>query len=298
MRTRSGHEGNEAADQQDRIDSYNQFVTNYFGAAVPVTNNKRSKLPIKFIDGTDPNDPNEYFTSLPPGDDVKYTSIKFKLRHLVNDQTYEYLNNEVNKFHYMKLKLSKLFFGLIIFKYETDLNSLIRLCHDRSETNAGLTNFIRSIGNAMNGNYEYIHTKESWLHDFNVLSFIVDYMREIKCINNGINPDEIIKKNASTTQIIQYIADQMSVNIKNCIKSNTKTLIRIYIEYKMQIKQEKKKIRLQEKDIGIRNELRNLLYTQRKIIQSIIFQYPIEVLLLIIYIHYYIIYILLYFFLF
>jgi hypothetical protein len=179
----------------------------------------------------------------------------------------------------MKLKLSKLIFGLIIFKYESDLNLLIRLCHDRSETNAGLTNFIRSIGNAMNGNYEYRHTNEGWLHDFNVLSFIVDYMREINGINNGINPDEIIKKNVSTTQIIQYIADQMSVNIKNCIKSNTKVLIRIYIETNMKIKQEKKKIRLQEKDIGIRNELRNLLYTQRKIIQSIIFQYPIEVLL-------------------
>ena len=106
---------------------------------------------------------------------MKYTSIKFKLIDLVTHQTYQYINNEiVNKFHYMKLKLSKLFFGLIIFKYESDLNSLIRLCHDRSETNAGLTNFIRSIGNAMNGNYEYIHTKESWLHDFKILDFIIE----------------------------------------------------------------------------------------------------------------------------
>jgi hypothetical protein len=117
---------------------------------------------------------------------------------------------------------------------------------------------------------------------------------------NGVNQipnDEIIKKNVSTTQIIQYIADQMSVNIKNCIKSNTKTLIRIYIEYKMQIKSEKKKIRIKEKDIGIRNELRNLLYTQRKIIQSIIFQYQIEVLLTY-YIHslLYYLYIIIYFF--
>jgi hypothetical protein len=302
MRTRSGHEGNEAIAQQDRIDSYNQFVTNYFGAAVPVTNNKRSKLPIKFIDGTDPNDPNEYFTSLPPGDDVKYTSIKFKLRHLVNDETYEYLNNEVNKFHYMKLKLSKLIFGLIIFKYESDLNSLISLCHEISSKNSDLTNFIRSIGNAMNGNYEYQHTKESWLHDFKILDFIIEYLTRLNDngtngIINQIPNDEIIKKNASTTQIIQYIADQMSVNIKNCIKNNIKVLIRIYIEYKMQIKQEKKKIRLQEKDIGIRNELRNLLYTQRKIIQSIIFQYPIEVLLTY-YIHslLYYLYIIIYFF--
>jgi len=243
MRTRSGHEGNEAADQQDRIIAYNQFVTNYFGAAVPVTNNKRSKLPIKFIDGTDPNDPNDNFTSLPPGDDVKYTSIKFKLIDLVTHQTYQYINNEiVNKFHYMKLKLSKLFFGLIIFKYESDLNSLIRLCSNVSETNAGLTNFIRSIGNAMNGNYEYIHTKESWLHDFKILDFIIEYLTRLNDngtngIINQIPNDEIIKKNASTTQIIQYIADQMSVNITNCIKSNTKVLIRIYIEYKMQIKQ-------------------------------------------------------------
>ncbi len=285
MRTRSGHEGNEAIAQQDRIDSYNQFVTNYFGAAVPVTNNKRSKLPIKFIDGTDPNDPNDNFTSLPPGDDVKYTSIKFKLIDLVTHQTYQYINNEiVNKFHYMKLKLSKLFFGFIIYKYESDLNSLIDLCRAVSLTNAGLTDFITSICNAMNGNYKYQHTKETWLHDFNVLEFIVDYLTRLNDngtngIINQIPNDEIIKKNASTTQIIQYIADQMSVNIKNCIKRNIKTLIRIYIEYKMQIKSEKKKIRLQEKDIGIRNELRNLLYTQRKIIQSIIFQYPIEVLL-------------------
>ena len=52
----------------------------------------------------------------------------------------------------------------------------------------------------------------------------------------------------------------------------------------MQIRQKKKSIRLKNKDITVRDELRNLLYTQRKIIQSIIFQYPIEVLLTLLYI--------------
>ena len=71
----------------------------------------------------------------------------------------------------------------------------------------------------------------------------------------------------------------MSVDIVNCIKKNTKTLIRIYIEYMMQIKQEKKKICREEKDINLRNTKRTALYNQRKIIQSVIFEYPIEVLL-------------------
>jgi hypothetical protein len=179
----------------------------------------------------------------------------------------------------MKLKLSKLLFGFIIFKYGADLNSLIDFCGVISGTNAGLTDFITSMANAMNGNYKHQSGKETWLHDYDVLTFIVDYMGKINGTNNRINPDEIVLKNPSSTQIIKYIADQMSVNIKNCIKKNIKILIRIYIEYKMQIKSEKKKIRLQEKDIGKRNDLRTVLYTQRKIIQSVIFEYPIEVLL-------------------
>jgi hypothetical protein len=105
--------------------------------------------------------------------------------------------------------------------------------------------------------------------------------KKLKISGNTVNTlsDEKISKNASSSQTIAYIADGISVNMKNCIKNNIKILIRIYIESKMNMKQEKKKIRIQEKDIGKRNELRNLLYTQRKIIQSIIFQYPIEVLL-------------------
>ena len=289
MSTRRGSYDHRAGEQKARIDKYQQFVNDYFGDddVLPVTTNKRSKNdPITFKDGSlaDPADQNGNFTLLSsPDDDVKYTSIKFKLHDLVNDQTYKYINDEIiNKFHYMKLKLSKLFFGFIIYKYESDLNSLIQLCHNISYTNAGLTDFIRSIGNAMNGNYQYISSKETWLHDFKVLDFIVDYLRAINDNGNGINripDDEKIKKNASSSQIIKYIAEQMSVGIKNCIRNNTKILIRIFIETKMEIKSQKKKIRLQEKDIGKRNQLRTLLYTQRKIIQSVIFEYPIEVLL-------------------
>jgi hypothetical protein len=155
------------------------------------------------------------------------------------------------------------------------------------------------MANAMNGNYEYRHTNEGWLHEYDVLTFIVNYMKQINEIGNQIPNDEIIKKNGSTTQIIQYISDQMSVDIVNCIKKNTKTLIRIYIEYMMQIKQEKKKICRQGTDINLRNTKRTALYNQRKIIQSVIFQYPIEVLLTyFIYIHYYIIHILFNIFLF
>ena len=135
------------------------------------------------------------------------------------------------------------------------------------------------MANAMNGNYKHQSGKETWLHDYDVLTFIVDYMGKINGTNNRINPDEIILKNRSSFQTIQYIADQMSVNIKNCIKNNIKILIRIYIEYKMEIKSEKKKICREEKDINLRNTKRTALYTQRKIIQSVIFEYPIEVLL-------------------
>jgi hypothetical protein len=91
------------------------------------------------------------------------------------------------------------------------------------------------MANAMNGNYKHQSGKETWLHDYDVLTFIVDYMGKINGTNNRINPDEIILKNRSSTQTIQYIADQMSVNIKNCIKKNIKILIRIYIEYKMKM---------------------------------------------------------------
>ena len=280
MSTRSGSYAHRAPEHQDRIEKYNEFVTAYLGNKVQVANNKRSTQdPITFYDGTDPNDEIEYFTPLPPGD-VKYTTLKFKLRDLVDDRTYNYINKElINKFHYMKLKLSKIFFGFIIFKYGEDLNSLIEFCRVISGTNAGLTDFITSMANAMNGNYKHQSGKETWLDDFDALSFIVDYMGKINGTNNRINPDEIILKNRSSFQTIQYIADQMSVNIKNCIKNNIKILIRIYIEYKMEIKSEKKKIRLQEKDISKRNDLRTVLYTQRKIIQSVIFEYPIEVLL-------------------
>jgi len=280
MSTRRGSYENRAGAQQARIVKYKDFVNTYIGAAtndVPVTRSKND--PIYFNDGTDPNDQNDNFTSLPPGD-VKYVSIKLKLRDLVDDRTYQYINLEiVNKFHYMKLKLSKLIFGFIMFKYESNLNSLIDCCRVISLTNAGLTDFITMIANAMNGNYQYQSGKETWLHDFDALDFIIDYTKEINGINTCINHDEKISKNASSTETIKYIADQISVNMKNCIKYNIKILIRIYIESKMNMKQEKKKIRIQEKDIGKRNELRNLLYTQRKIIQSIIFQYPIEVLL-------------------
>lgn len=280
MSTRSGSYAHRAPEHQDRIKKYNEFVTAYFGNKVPVENNKTSKNEqIVFKDGTDPNDVIEYFTPLPPGD-VKYSSIKFKLRDLVNDRTYNYINSEiVNKFHFMKLKLSKLLFGFIIFKYGEDLNSLIEFCRVISMTNGGLTDFITSMANAMNGNYKHQSGKETWLDDFDVLSFIVDYMGQINGTNNRINPDEIILKNRSSLQTIQYIADQMSVNIKNCIKNNIKILIRIYIEHKMEIKQEKKKICREEKDINLRNTKRTVLYTQRKIIQSVIFEYPIEVLL-------------------
>jgi hypothetical protein len=280
MSTRRGSYENRAGAQQARIVKYKDFVNTYIGAAtndVPVTRSKND--PITFNDGTDPNDQNDNFTSLPPGD-VKYVSSKLKLRDLVDDRTYQYINLEiVNKFHYMKLKLSKLIFGFIMFKYESNLNSLIDCCRVISLTNAGLTDFITMIANAMNGNYQYQSGKETWLHDFDALDFIVDYTREINGINTCINHDEKIFNNASSKQTIAYIADSISVNMKNCIKNNIKILIRIYIESKMNMKQEKKKIRIQEKDIGKRNELRNLLYTQRKIIQSIIFQYPIEVLL-------------------
>ena len=141
MSTRSGSYAHRAPEHQDRIKKYNEFVTAYFGNKVPVANNKRSTQdPITFYDGTDPNDEIEYFTPLPPGD-VKYTTLKFKLRDLVDDRTYNYINSEiVNKFHIVKLKLSKIFFGFIIFKYGEDLNSLIEFCRVISRTNAGLTN--------------------------------------------------------------------------------------------------------------------------------------------------------------
>lgn len=297
MSTRRGSYDHRAVEQRARIDKYKEFVNTYIDAAtndVPVTNKRSKNDPITFNDGTDPNDQNDNFTSFDHQRDL-YVSIKLKLRDLVDDRTYQYINLEiVNKFHYMKLKLSKLIFGFIMLKYESNLNSLIDFCRVISVTNAGLTDFITSIANAMNGNYQYQSGKETWLHDFDALGFIVDYMREINGINNGINPDEKIKKDASSTQIIKYIADQISVGMKNVIAKNTKILIRIFIEYKMQIRQKKKSIRLNNKDITVRDEYRKNLYLQRKIIQSVIFQYPIEVIFT--YLHSFYYYITLYLF--
>ena len=62
-------------------------IKSYFGDdhVLPVTRKRSNQsYPIKFKDGTDPKAQIRYFRSLPAGD-VKYTTIKFKLHHLVDD---------------------------------------------------------------------------------------------------------------------------------------------------------------------------------------------------------------------
>lgn len=276
MSTRSGSYGHKAIEFQAQLDKYIQFVKNNFPET---TNNQQvnkvNDQEIKFLDGTDPKlSPVSHFTliSTDKVETLKYFSIKFILYDLVDESAYKWIQVQVNIFHDMKLKLSKLFFGYILFKYDTDLDSLIDLTYALSDKSSGLTDFLHSVGNAMNGNYVHITSKETFLTQYNVLDFIVDYMSAVR-----YQQDEKISKNKSSSQIIHYIADQFSVNIQNTIKKNTKILIRIYIEEKMQLKKKKKSIRLQNKDIPVRDQLRNQLYVQRKIIQSVIFQYPIEV---------------------
>jgi len=53
-----------------------------------------------------------------------------------------------------------------MYKFGADFESLITFCRVISVTNAGLTDFITSMANAMNGNYRYLSGKEIWLHDF------------------------------------------------------------------------------------------------------------------------------------
>ena len=137
----------------------------------------------------------------------------------------------------------------------------------------------------MNGNYVFQTTKESFLTQYDVLSFIVDYLRHV----NEDNNEYIILNNVGSRQIIKYIGDQYATNIKNSIYVNTKILIRIFIEYRMRMRIKKKEIRVKNKDIKRRDKLRDDIYSQRRIIQSVIFQYKIEVILT--YLHlFYIIY--------
>ena len=127
----------------------------------------------------------------------------------------------------------------------------------------------------MNGNYIFQTGKETFLIQYDVLSFIVDYLRHV----NEDNNEYTIFNNVGSRQIIKYVSDQYATNIKNSIHVNTKILIRIFIEYRMRIVLKKKKIRVKNKDIKRRNKLRDDIYNQRRIIQSVIFQYKIEVIL-------------------
>ena len=63
----------------------------------------------------------------------------------------------------------------------------------------------------------------------------------------------------------------------------------------MRIVIKKKKIRVKNKDIKIRNKLRDDIYNQRRIIQSVIFQYKIEVILTYLHLFYYYILLFIYF---
>ena len=93
----------------------------------------------------------------------------------------------------------------------------------------GLADFIVSVANAMNGNYVHQNTKETYLTQYGVLSFIIDYLTFLE---HDVN-EYIILNNVASRQIIRYVAEQYSTNIKTSIYNNTKILIRIYIEYKM-----------------------------------------------------------------
>lgn len=275
MSTRRGSYGHRAAEITAQLDKYDNFFANLYHQDNDDEAKSNDDQQIKFLDGTDTNvSPDKTFTLISRDKEVKYSSIKFNLSNLVDEAIYKKINIQVNKFHVMKLKLSKLFFGLILFKYENHLIELIDLVNGLSLEKQGLTDFIHSCANAMNGNYKFVSTKETFLTQYNVLSFIVDYL-QVVLINH--ENDEKILKNASSSQIIAYIADQLSVNIKNTISKNLKILIRIYIECKMKIRNKKKSIRLKNKDISVRDQLRDNLYVQRKIIQSVIFEYPIEV---------------------
>lgn len=288
MSTRSGSYGHRLPEFNAQLEKYAEY---FHSRILPPTSSSTSSVDatvvedpsvIKFLDGTIAEKCQENpIVSIGTlvGD---CATIKLPLMDLVSK---EFINNfcdDANIFHHMKLKLSKLFFALVLHSYESNKMDLF---HTLSKKKNGLTDFIVSLANAMNGNYIFQTGKESFLSQYDVLSFIVDYLRHV----NEDNNEYIILNNVASRQIIKYIGDQYSTNIKNSIHVNTKILIRIFIEYRMRIVIKKKKIRVKNKDIKIRNKLRDDIYNQRRIIQSVIFQYKIEVILT--YLHlFYIIY--------
>ena len=289
MSTRSGSYGHRLPEFNAKLQKYAE----YFNSRIlPPTSLSTSSVDatvvedpsfIKFLDGTIAEEwqqnPIVSIGTL-VGD---CATIKLPLMDLVSK---EFINNfcdDANIFHNMKLKLSKLFFALVLHLYESEKMDLFDTL---SQNKDGLKNFIVSLANAMNGNFIYQTGKESFLTDYDVLSFIVDYLRHV---NEDNNEYYTIFNNVGSRQIIRYIGDQYATNIKNSIYVNTKILIRIFIEYRMRMRIKKKEIRVKNKDIKRRNEFRNDLYSQRRIIQSVIFQYKIEVILT--YLHlFYIIY--------
>lgn len=274
MSTRRGDYSSRQGEFKAQLAKYTDFFSHSATPSVVAEDEPFDENNIKFLDGSIAQIKNqeEHWVSTDKLDGNLIT-IKFRLIDLVSQEIVNWLSSYVHLFDTMKLNLSKLIFAYFLFSYENNLTKLLDLVHALSEKDQGLTDFIHSIANAMNGNYIYQSTKETYLTQYNVLSFIVDYFRQLNIRGNNEN----IKNNASSRQIISYISDQMGVNIKTSIKKNLKILIRIYIEYNMKIKKRKKKIRLNNKVIEVRNQLRNELYTQRKIIQSVIFEYKIEV---------------------
>ena len=82
-------------------------------------------------------------------------------------------------------ELSKLLFAFVLFSYET---GCIDLFYNLSKKKHGLTDFICSVANAMNGNYVFQTGKETFLAQHNVLSFIVYYLKDS---NNNVNDNTL-----------------------------------------------------------------------------------------------------------
>ena len=191
MSTRSGSYGHRLPEFNAKLQKYAE----YFNSRIlPPTSLSTSSVDatvvedpsvIKFLDGTIAEKCQENpIVSIGTlvGD---CSTIKLPLMDLVSK---EFINNfcdDANIFHNMKLKLSKLFFALVLHLYESEKMDLF---HTLSKNKNSLTDFICSVANAMNGNYVSQTGKESFLTEYDILSFIVDYLKDS---NNNVNDNTL-----------------------------------------------------------------------------------------------------------
>ena len=171
MSTRRGDYSSRQGELKAQLAKYSDFFSHSSATPTVVAEGEPfDKNNIKFFDGSEAQIKNKEDHWVSTGKlSGNYITIKFLLIDLVSKEIQNWLSNYVNLFDNMKLNLSKLIFAYFLFSYENNLTKLLDLVHALSETDQGLTDFLHSVANAMNENYEYKSTYETFLTQYNVL---------------------------------------------------------------------------------------------------------------------------------